>query len=95
MTSGIAPAEVGMELRLARLYRENVETKARRYLIEGRLQVTHVNPHAIKATCRGTEQIHQLGYRDGSWSCSCPAKGRCSHIAALQLVTLPTGEEKP
>ncbi len=69
--------------------RENVEVKARRYLGESRLTVLQVDGDHVEAECRGTGEVHRLGhhprYRNGWW-CSCPARGRCCHLAALQLV---------
>jgi hypothetical protein len=84
--SGVDPLAIGMEVRLGRLGRENVETKGRRLLIEGRLRLRFVDPFSVIATCRGTEVTHSLAFDHGEWFCSCPARGRCSHLAALQLV---------
>ena len=82
----IDPLAVGMEVRIGRLGRENIESKGRRYLIEGRLSVRRLEPNRIVAACRGTEETHRLGYEHGDWFCTCPARGRCSHLVALQLV---------
>ena len=68
--------------------RENAAAKGRRYLIEGRLIVTHVDDHIIRARCRGSDTIYDLGYEWDGWHCSCPAKGTCAHLHALQLVTV-------
>ena len=86
MTTGLAPADLGLELRLGRLSRESAETKGRRYLVEGRLQIVSYGSDTIEAVCRGTEETHRLGFSGGSYFCSCPAKTRCSHLVALQLV---------
>jgi uncharacterized Zn finger protein len=71
--------------------RETVESKARRYLAEGRLVVLQVDGDSIAAECRGAGEVYRLGHRTGRrggwWWCSCPAKGHCCHLAALQLVT--------
>lgn len=71
--------------------RENVEAKARRYLGEGRLTVLRVDGDLVEAECRGAGEVHRLGHhprsRDGWW-CTCPARGRCCHLAALQSVTV-------
>jgi uncharacterized Zn finger protein len=85
-------------LRLApRHGRETLDAKAARYLAEGRLTVTRVGGGAIDAICRGTTLAWEVGYRRGGWFCTCPAAGfgsRCSHLAALQLVTVrPTRRE--
>lgn len=75
--------------------RENAACKGRRYLLEGRLIVTAVDAMGIEASCRGAGEVHQLGYRRGRWWCSCPARGTCSHLTALQLVTVVNKEENP
>lgn len=68
--------------------RESAETKGRRYLIEGRLVVELVDAQQIAATCRGTGAVYQCGYARGSWFCTCPVRGRCSHLVALMAVTV-------
>lgn len=74
--------------------REAVGEKARRYLSEGRLTVTSLHGRRVRATCRGGGgTTYRLGFDRGSWWCECPAYGRCSHLDALQLVTVPEREE--
>jgi uncharacterized Zn finger protein len=68
--------------------RESVETKGRRYLLEGRLTVIAVDESIVRATCRGAGALYQLGFDGEAWSCSCPAVGRCAHLVAVQLVTV-------
>ena len=69
--------------------RENAEVKGRRLLAEGRLIVLAVRPRTLDATCRGdSAEVYHLGYQAGGWFCTCPALGTCSHLVALQLVTL-------
>jgi hypothetical protein len=69
--------------------RENVEDKGRRYLAEARLTVTKVDGDVVLAECRGAGQVHQCGHQPRrGWHCSCPARGICSHLTALQLVTV-------
>jgi hypothetical protein len=42
----------------------------------------------VHATCRGDSgTVYNLGHNGKGWGCTCPAKGRCSHLVALQLVT--------
>jgi hypothetical protein len=72
--------------------RENAAVKGRRYLVEGRLLVTHVEGPRIEASCRGEGAVYKLGFASGRWRCSCPARSRCAHLVALQLVTVaPNG----
>jgi uncharacterized Zn finger protein len=68
--------------------RESVEVKGRRYLTEGRVVVEAVDPRRIVATVRGSGAIHTVAYEPGGWCCTCEALGRCSHLVALQLVTV-------
>lgn len=82
--------------------RESAADKGRRLLVEGRLTVEQAGPaltrFPIQATCRGDSgEVYRLGYdavRD-QWRCTCvEMKGKCSHLVALQLVTIrPGGEE--
>jgi hypothetical protein len=73
--------------------RESAEAKGRRSLLEGRLQVEHVDEATIRARCRGGGTVYELGFDDvgeleGGWYWSCSALGRCAHLVALQLVTV-------
>jgi uncharacterized Zn finger protein len=69
--------------------RESVPAKARRLLAEARLTIRRVDGPVIAAECRGdSASVYRLGYDRGRWYCGCPAVGRCSHVAALMLVTL-------
>ena len=68
--------------------RENAAAKGRRLLTEGRLRVLAVDAKSTSAECRGDSGMSYVLGRDtsGRWECSCEAKGRCSHLVALQLV---------
>jgi uncharacterized Zn finger protein len=69
--------------------RENYAAKGRRYLIEGRLDVTRVDRQAIEAACRGDgAEVYRLGWEPGGFWCDCPALGRCAHLQALMLVVI-------
>ncbi len=72
--------------------REGVEAKGRRLLAEGRLVLDLVDREVdvVRATCRGSGALHRLGYelRRGGWYCDCAARSRCSHLVALELVTV-------
>jgi uncharacterized Zn finger protein len=76
--------------------RESVEAKGRRYLVEGRLMITAVARDQASATIRGNGHLYRVGHSpaDGWW-CTCPAKTRCAHIVALQLVTVRRAPETP
>jgi uncharacterized Zn finger protein len=70
--------------------RENFSAKARRLLGEGRVIITHVDGRDVRAVVRGdSAEFYSVTHRSGSWACTCPALGRCSHVQALMLVTLP------
>ncbi len=66
--------------------RENARAKGLRYLIEGRLVVNLVDEFEVRAICRGQGALWRVGWREGVWYCTCPAKGRCAHLVALQSV---------
>lgn len=70
--------------------RENAEAKARRYLGEARLTVTHVGGGEVNAKCRGGGRFYEVGFGRGrGWYCDCPAyTPHCAHILALKLVTV-------
>jgi uncharacterized Zn finger protein len=70
--------------------RESPEQKAARYLAEGRVVISTAGPGYVDATVRGDGEVYKVGYRRGSWFCSCPARGRCAHLLAVGLVTAPS-----
>jgi uncharacterized Zn finger protein len=66
--------------------------KARRLLAEGRVIVTRVDGRDVSAIVRGdSAEFYSVSHRSGSWACDCAALGRCSHVQALMLVTIPVG----
>ena len=76
-----------------RATREDVAAKARRYLTEGRLLVTLVTAEGrVEAMCSGSgARVYRLGRDPAGWWCTCAVHGpRCSHVAALKLVTVAT-----
>lgn len=70
--------------------RETVHTKGRRYLAEGRIVVTGVDGDEVTAVCQGETGAYDLGHAPGrGWWCTCPVRtDKCSHLAALMLVTI-------
>lgn len=67
--------------------RENVNEKAERLLLDGRLRVTLVDGGEIHAECRGDSgEVYECGRLDEVWRCSCPARTACSHLRALWRV---------
>jgi uncharacterized Zn finger protein len=67
---------------------ETVEAKARRLLGEGRLMVELVTEGRVQALIAGDSGMWELAIdSDGVASCTCPARGGCSHLVALGLVT--------
>lgn len=67
--------------------RQNADDKGRTYLTEGRLVLVRVDGDRIEAYCRGQGASYRLGHDSGGWWCECSARGRCSHLVALMLVT--------
>jgi len=77
--------------------RETLEAKALRLLAEGRVLVLLVDAEHIEARVRGSDAEHMTGYRRGGWWCDSEAHRfgrRCSHLAALQLVTVRPVRER-
>jgi uncharacterized Zn finger protein len=70
--------------------RESLDDKARRYLAEGRIRLVRVEGDNIDATVQGdAPRAYVVTHRPGGWRCSCVATVvRCSHVAAVALVTL-------
>ena len=69
--------------------RENSETKALRYLCEGRVRIRVVTPELVEAEVQGSAEVAYKTRREGRlWSCTCPAWQRqCCHVRAARLVT--------
>jgi hypothetical protein len=68
--------------------RENVDTRARRALVEGRVIVNRVEGRYVSATVRSDHgALYAVRHLEGRWDCPCDARGVCSHVRAVQLVT--------
>jgi len=75
----------------------SIEEKGRRLLSEGRLTLLEVDGDRIKAECRGdSAAVYDTGFSEerGEWYCSCPARSKCAHLVALQLVTVRNRKEE-
>lgn len=96
-TAGVNPAEIGLEIRIGSTGRENAATKARRLLVEGRVLVRYAGPEGIRAFVRGDSGcLRRVSYENARWFCDCPARGdRCSHVMAVQAVTLVSDARIP
>jgi uncharacterized Zn finger protein len=69
--------------------REDTQSKARRLVSEGRVTIRRIGDDLIVAHVRGdTAQVYAVRWDPDGWSCPCPVLGRCSHVRAVQLVTL-------
>lgn len=62
-------------------------------LAEGRLVLRRVDETEIRAVCRGDSgELHELGFlSEAGWFCSCPARTKCGHLVALELVCVAPG----
>lgn len=69
--------------------RETVDGKARRLLAEGRVLISDGGRKRVLASVAGESAVYVVAYSAGSWWCSCPARGRCAHRVAVELVTDP------
>lgn len=70
--------------------RENSAAKARRLLIEARVDIVHRDRSKVDAIVRGDSAVaYRVRHSAGAgWSCNCEARSRCSHVQAVALVTL-------
>jgi hypothetical protein len=67
--------------------REGAPSKARRYIVEGRLTIQAIHAGRVCASCRGDGEVYDLGYTHRRWWCTCPARTiDCAHLRALRLV---------
>lgn len=74
--------------------RESIHVKACRYLAEGRVVVGLVDRGRVVACVRGSGAIYEVHHDRDLWWCTCPARGRCAHLLAVQLVTAPGRDTK-
>lgn len=67
--------------------RNDKRMKAMRLLVTGRLRILRVDSNFISAQCKGDSgAMYELLWKDGLWTCSCPARTDCSHLNALWAV---------
>ena len=68
--------------------RENAAAKGRRLLVEGRVMVHFAVGGLVEADVRGDSgSVYRVIHSPGKWSCPCEARGRCSHVAAVMLIS--------
>lgn len=72
---------------LAVLASAPVMAKALRLLASGALTVELTGDRDLLFTVKGDHGQHEVVRRRGAWTCSCPCRGRCSHLTAAMLVT--------
>jgi uncharacterized Zn finger protein len=69
--------------------RENAEIKAARLLVSGRVEILYVDDARVVANVRGdTAGVYLVEHDARGWRCDCPARTRCSHLLAVQRVTV-------
>ena len=66
---------------------EDVYAKARRLLSEGQVRVHRIDESAVVARVDGDTGSYRVVWDRSGVSCWCPARGRCSHIEAVRLVS--------
>ena len=71
--------------------RQSAASKARTYLAEGRVIVTHARPRvSVRARVRGDGAVYRCGWEAGTWHCDCPYRtDQCAHLIALRLISAP------
>lgn len=88
--TGVNPAEIGMEIRVGRIARENAATRAQRLLLEGRVMVRYWGVDRGQAWVRGDSgMVRKVEVQGDEWTCTCPALSQaCAHIRAVKAVTV-------
>ena len=67
--------------------REDVAAKARRLVAAGRVHIHRDGETSVVARVDGDTGSHRVVWDRSGVTCWCPARGPCSHIAALRLVS--------
>lgn len=70
--------------------RESAPVKARRLLVEARVNLRVVDGEQVRAIVRGDSALcYETGFDGHRWFCTCDAASTlCSHVRAVQLVTI-------
>lgn len=72
--------------------KEGVQAKSVRLAAQGRVGVRSLHNGRLFALVRGDTAVRSVVWTKGEWHCDCEAHGRCSHVAACQLVVDLSGE---
>lgn len=74
--------------------RESVRAYALRAVREGRVSIVHARsvpgsaaPHEVIGRVEGHMGVYRVGFRSGTWSCTCGVEQPCGHRTAVALVT--------
>lgn len=71
------------------------ETKAKKYLADGKVKVRlHGRENAL-IEVQGSEATPYEVKFSGVWSCNCPARMMCAHIIAARLISPLVEKERP
>lgn len=69
--------------------RESVIEKAKRLLTEGRVTVVSAGDGFARAVVRGDGALYEVVDDARGRHCPCAARGLCSHLRAVGMVTAP------
>lgn len=81
--------------------RETAALKARRLVVEARVQVLRAGRDVLVCRVRGDSGIYSTSFEGGVWRCGCDHRAKaktkttasaCSHVLAAQLVWVPGGD---
>jgi uncharacterized Zn finger protein len=68
---------------------ETLAEKAARLLAAGNVHLLEVASEVVAARVFGDSGVYDVSLAGGRWSCTCPARAECSHLDAVQRVTVP------
>lgn len=73
---------------------QEVQAKAARYLLQGKVRVDYADQRAFTGLVTGTRPYHVMCV-EGRWRCDCPSTRACAHEVACQAVWQPTAPPEP
>jgi uncharacterized Zn finger protein len=67
-----------------------VQAKAARYLLTGKVKVDYADVRSFTALVSGTRETpYAVMWHTGHWRCDCPARATCAHMLACQMIWAP------
>ena len=75
--------------------RENSAERARRWIRQAAVAIVRVEEGYVLGAVRDPAGVRTVKLVSGFWSCTCEARGPCSHVRAIQLLVVPRQWAQP